>query len=368
MIEHFDTPALGVDRHYGCRISSQTTYKGIRTLVMQNEYIRLSLLLDKGTDIFELLYKPKDVDFLWRSPLGIRHPHQLPSISNPQGVFMDQYHGGWQEIFPSASGPSFYRGAHLGQHGEVASSAWEARVLLDEPEVVEVLFTVQTLRTPFILEKRIRLESGKPILFIRETILNIGKTGMHYMWGHHPSFGAPFLGEDCTLDLPHCEILTSEMPNERNRMPTGKRFVWPFATDQENRPIDLRQIPSATSTSTDMFYATSFASGWFSLTNRRLGVGIGMVWPVPDFSHLWIWQEFGGSLGYPWYGNAYTMAVEPFTSRPDKGEDGLNEAIRNKTAEWVQAGGEVCKELKVVMYEAKHGVDHIHLSGEVVTR
>jgi hypothetical protein len=359
---------LGSERNYGCRIDRHSTYKGMRTLVMQNEYIRMSILLDKGSDIFELLYKPKDVDFLWRSPIGIKPPESVPSIAHPQGVFMDQYHGGWQELFPSASGPSYYRDAHLGMHGEVATCPWDVKVLIDEPEVVEVLFTVKTLRTPFVLEKRVRLEAGQPIIFFRERIFNVGKVGMHYMWGHHPSFGAPFLGDDCILDLPPCEIITSERQSETSRLPAGKCFVWPYATDVQDRRVDLRQIPGQGSSFSDMFYATTFAEGWFALTNRRLGVGIGMVWPPEDFSQLWIWQEFGGTTNYPWYGNAYTMAVEPFSSRPGTGAEGLNEAIQNGTAEWIEAGGEGSKELKVVFYEAVQGVESIHPSGEVVKK
>jgi galactose mutarotase-like enzyme len=356
------------ERNYGCRIERYATYKGMRTIVLQNELIRLSILLDKGSDIYELLYKPRDIDFLWRSSIGIRQPSIVPSIPHPQGAFMDYYHGGWQELFPSASGPSFYQGAHLGLHGEVASCPWEAVVLQDEPEAIEVLFTVKTLRTPFILEKKIRLETGQPIIFIQERIQNTGKTGMHYMWGHHPSFGAPFLGEDCTLDLPTCDILTSVKHTEMSRLPAGKSFTWPFAEDKNGQSVDLRKIAGPETQSTDMFYATFFSEGWFALTNPRLGLGIGMVWPEKDFSQLWVWQEFGGTMGYPWYGNAYTMAIEPFSSRPGKGEEGLNEAIENDTAEWVDAGGEVRKELKVVVYESEKGVKRILPSGEVINR
>ncbi|GCL71928.1 DUF4432 domain-containing protein [Paenibacillus naphthalenovorans] len=356
------------EAHYGCRIDPYGTYKGMRTLVLQNELIRMSILLDKGSDIFELLYKPKDVDFMWRSPIGLRHPPIPASMQNPQGIFTDYYHGGWQELFPSASGPSYYQGAHLGFHGEVATCPWEFAVLVDEPEAVEVLLTTKTLRTPFILEKRIRLEAGRPVIQFRETIHNYGRTELDFMWGHHPSYGAPFLSEDCILELPDCTIITSDKGEPSNRLPHGNRFDWPYAVDVHGKPADLRKIGGIGAETTDMFYATAYKEGWYALTNRRMNLGIGMAWPVDDFPHLWIWQEFGGTKGYPWYGNAYTVVIEPFTSRPSIGEDGLNEAIRNGTAKKIRAGDKISKELKVVIYETDRGVEKILPTGEVIER
>ncbi|MEX2462623.1 MAG: hypothetical protein WD469_15245 [Paenibacillaceae bacterium] len=72
--------------------------------------------------------------------------------------------------------------------------------------------------------------------------------------------------------------------------------------------------------------------------------------------------------GYSWNGNAYTIAVEPFTSRPSIGEDGLNEAILNGTAKRIWAGEKNSKELKVVIYETSSGVEKIEPTGEVIKR
>ena len=61
------------ERNFGCRIR-EFQYKGLRTVTLENELLRAGILADKGSDIFELLYKPKDVDFLWHSPWGVRNP------------------------------------------------------------------------------------------------------------------------------------------------------------------------------------------------------------------------------------------------------------------------------------------------------
>ena len=46
---------LGRDRNYGCRINDEYTYRGMRVMVMENDLLRISILLDKGTTIFEYL-------------------------------------------------------------------------------------------------------------------------------------------------------------------------------------------------------------------------------------------------------------------------------------------------------------------------
>ncbi len=354
------------ERNYGCRIEQWGTYKGMRTIVMQNEFIRLSLLLDKGTDIYELLYKPLDIDFLWRSPQGIRHPNDIPSISNPEGVFADVYPGGWQEVFPSGSGPSVYRGAWLGFHGEVAVSPWEYEIMINRPDFIEVKLTTRTLRTPFILEKKIAISARESMFTIDEQVLNYGKTDLHYMWGHHPSFGGPFLSEDCILNLPPCTVFTHpQKTGEKMRFLPRQQFQWPEGLDADGNVVDLRQIPGKNLAAADMLYAADYTEGWFALTNLQKGVGIGMVWDVSDYPYMWIWQEFGGTLEHPWYGNAYTLAVEPFTSLPGKGEHGLQESIANGTAALLRAGSVVRKKLKVVIYESKHPVKRIALNGQV---
>ncbi|MHC4782254.1 MAG: hypothetical protein ACYTE0_04270 [Planctomycetota bacterium] len=62
------------NRNYGCRCR-EVVYKGHRTLILENEKLRLMIVVDKGTDIIELLYKPKDIDFMWQSPVDLPAPH-----------------------------------------------------------------------------------------------------------------------------------------------------------------------------------------------------------------------------------------------------------------------------------------------------
>ena len=40
-------------------------YRGMRAVFLENELLRIGVLADKGTDVFEFNYKPRDMDFVW---------------------------------------------------------------------------------------------------------------------------------------------------------------------------------------------------------------------------------------------------------------------------------------------------------------
>ena len=88
------------ERNYGCRIT-EYVYHGLRTVTLENELIRVTILADKGSDIIEFLHKPTDTDFLWRSPLGVKDPSLfVPTSASPRGAFLDYYEGGLAGNFP----------------------------------------------------------------------------------------------------------------------------------------------------------------------------------------------------------------------------------------------------------------------------
>jgi hypothetical protein len=65
---------MGSKRNYGCRITTDLLLNGIRAVVLENEKLRITILVDKGADIYEFLYKPLDIDFMWRSPVELQKP------------------------------------------------------------------------------------------------------------------------------------------------------------------------------------------------------------------------------------------------------------------------------------------------------
>ena len=230
------------ERNHGCRVSDAWTYRELKTAILENELLRIVLLIDKGADIYQFVHKPTDVDFLWRSPWGVRDPSKfIPTTGSPWGSWLDVYQGGWQTVLPGGGFPSVYRGADMGLHAEVNTMPWDCAVTEDSQEKVAIRCWVRTYRTPFFFEKTLTLNSGSPVLEIEETLVNEGEEPVHCVWGQHIALGSPFLSEDCVIDLPGGRLFNH--PDEwdpNNRLKAGFEGPWPWSDAKDGGPIDLR--------------------------------------------------------------------------------------------------------------------------------
>ena len=351
------------DRNWRCRISDQHTFRGLRTLVLENELLRVTVLLDQGTDIYEFLYKSLDIDFMWRAPNRLQPPAFRPAGTPPNVFFQDYYHGGWQEIFPSGGLGCAHKGATLHQHGEVALSAWDCRIGADTPDCVSATASTRTYRTPFAIEKTFRLESGKAVLFLDEKITNLAAEPMDYMWGHHPAFGAPFLDEHCRIDIPAARVAVHPDPvSDNQQLAPGAVFhSFPGVTDKNGAPFDLSCVPPPSARTQEMCYLLDLKDGWYGLTNTRRGAGFGMRWDKDVFPVVWLWEVFGGGFGFPWYGRTYNLALEPFTSWPG----GMDNALRARTVKTLEPGESLETSLLAVAYDGFEKVSGIGPDGAV---
>ncbi len=356
-----------MERNYGCRISDAWTYRSIRTAVLENELLRVVVLIDKGADIYQIVHKPTDVDFLWRSPWGVRDPTRFtPTTGSPVGVWYDLYEGGWQTALPGGGFPSEYQGADLGLHAEVNTMPWDHVIVEDSPDRVSVRCWVRTYRTPFFFEKTLTLTSGSTVLEIEEALTNEGEEPAHCVWGEHIALGAPFLSEDCVIDLPGGTVTNHPAEHHpNNRLKAGARGNWPLTEAGSGDTIDLSRVPPKSIRGYDLSYISNLPEGWYAITNQRSGVGFGLLFPREVFPFLWYWQSFGGGFGYPWYGRTYNVGIEPFTSDTS---EGLAKAIENGTALTLHPGQRIDASLKAVAYADAQGVERIDPDGTVVKR
>lgn len=328
-----------VQRNYGCRIHDQYRYHGMRTVVLENELVRISLLVDKGTEIFEYLYKPKDLDFMWLSASGVQNPNDyLPTSPDPISSFVDYYPGGWQEVFPNGGPTSVYLGAQFGQHGEVAHMPWDYAIVEDTEQRVSVRFQVRTKKMPFQLSKTLTLESGSTSLLMDETMDNLSDIPLRYMWGQHIAFGKPFLEPGCCIFLPDgVTIITESLDSpvsQPGRVERSASYDWPYGATANRQTIDFSMLPEK-GTPSEMIYLTGFGdTAWYRVENSSLGMGMKVEWDGKEMPYLWYWQEYGATEGYPWYGRHYNIGLEPFSSYPTLG---LEEAVRNGSAGSIHA-------------------------------
>jgi hypothetical protein len=335
----------------------------MRTLRLENDLLKVGVLVDKGTDIYEFFYKPMGTEYMWRSRLGVRDPRFfIPTIPTKLGAFLDYYEGGWQDLFPNADEPCVYKGAEIGVHGEICLMPWDYEILLENDDEIAVRFSVSTYRTPFRIEKTMRMKAGKPILEIEETVTNEGREEMDFMWGQHPALGGTFLDEDCVISLPKCRVRSDDfLGSDLSRIAPDQDVEWPFITGTDNKTIDLRRVPSKTADCNDRVFIYDYSEGWYAITNIKKKVGFAMRWEKSTFPFLLYWQSFGGWYGYPFYGTAYTMALEPRSSFPFP----LSRVIEEKTQLKLAAGASLATRFQAIAYRDIKRIRSISFDGIV---
>ena len=357
-------------RSTNCRVSDALTYCKMRAVILENELLQVLVLPQKGAEIYSICYKPLDIDpLLHYRPLQTPTPYPV-TIPQDDGAFADVYDGGWQVMFPSGGGANSALGTSFGRHGEAALLPWDWQIIQDTPEKVTVRFFVQMQRTPFFYERLLSLESGKAELIFEERVTNLGGEELPFMWGHHPAFGAPFLDGSCVLDVSGAEVESVLKGSPAARVADGIRQTWPLVNGKNDEALDLRYIPENGGHTTDMLFLTDLKQGWFALTNRNLGLGFALLWDTQLFPVLWVWQEFGGSKGYPWYANTYALGLEPCTNYSVSEGDGLAGCIKNHTAPFLQPGETRSSCLRAILYPAgdAQGVREIDENGQVILK
>jgi len=349
------------NRNYNCRIL-EYTHKGIRTLSLENELIAVTVLLDKGANIYEVIHKRTDTDFMWKSPGGLRDPAKLvPTGQNPIGSFLDYYEGGWQECLPGG-GPFTHLGADIGLHGEACLMPWDFQVLKDEPEEICVKLSCETIRFPFRIEKKVSLQSGSMIISFEEELTNTGGVQIEFMWGHHPAIGKPFLNGNCRIDIPAKEYIASGRAfSPGSNIEPGTKGVWPSCTGIGGEELDLCVIPGEHENTGDLMYLSGLEEGWYAVTDEKKQLGIGMRWDEKVFPFVWYWMVARGVKDYPWFGATYNIALEPWSSIPSS----FTEAQKQGTTVKLEGGSKTTSVYKMVVYEGVGRVRCITKEGKV---
>jgi galactose mutarotase-like enzyme len=350
-------------RHYACRASVDHCYKGYRTAVLENELLRVTVLVDKGADIVEFLHKPTDTDFLLRTPWGLHPAGKLvPSNAHSLGAFHDYYEGGWQSIFPAAGKPGKVGNLEQGLHGEVALMPWDVQIIKDTPAEVALKFSVRTYRTPFRLTKTLRLRSGVAALFIDQEAENLGGEAVTAMWGEHPALGAPFISPACRIDLPMATVVSMQRrENQALRMQGASTGRWPFAKDPLGRRVDLSKLPPLKQPCADLVFLKDLKAPWYAIRNEETQVGFALAWTPEVFRYLWFWQVYGGAKGYPWWSTSYHCALEPHSSMPDSFE--AAHAARNVVT--FKPGQKKRARLTAVAFQGSKKIKHLGLDGRL---
>lgn len=337
------------ERTQGCRISDAWTFRGLRTVIIENESIRILIIADKGADISSFVYKPTDTEFMFRTPWGIRNPKlTTPPTGDPASVWLDYYEGGWQSVLPYGGYPGKYYGADFGIHGDVNTVPWDIRITNDSPEKCEVEFLGRSVRSPFEIRKTVSIISGQSFINVKQVVNNLAEQDLDMVWLEHIAIGGSFLSDECSLSLPKCDVLSHpEDIDPSSKLTPNFKGPWPYVPLKDGSTSDFRNIPGKSDRSLDMAYMTNFEDGWYAVTNSSNKLTWGVEFPKEIFKYLWYWRNFGGGYGYPWYGRCYNAGLEPCTSWDNVGYE---QAKKNGTTLPVKAGQTITANIRAGVF------------------
>lgn len=328
-----------------CSITDEWTYRGMRTVILENEYIRATVLVDFGAKIHEFIFKPSNRDFMYHHP---RVECRTPVF----GVNVDNWWtGGLDEAIPTGH-PCIYKGEEYPFLGEAWSLPWEYEIQQRHQDEVVVHLRRPLIISPLIVERWISLRQGEAMLRFRHKITNVGYTAVEFLWGLHPGFA---INSDCRIDLPAGEMFVQEsVPNDRLGS-AGTRYHWPDAVDRNGNRIDMRIIPSAAAGTMDFHYAIELNQGWLAITDARQKEGTALIFTKEIFSCAWLWLVYGGWRGI------YTAAIEAWTGYPAK----LSEAVASGKYSRLEAGKTLECESMLLVHTGFQAIEHISADGKV---
>jgi hypothetical protein len=293
-------------------------------LWLENEYLSVSVLPEKGADIYDLIYKPCNVNFLLKTPGGLQPPKAEAAKD-----FLENYEGGWQELFPNPGEAATCYGMELPFHGEAALLPWQLIDVCEDDGITSILLRLEFHSLPFRLERRMSLFPGRPILEIQGAITNLASSPQEFLWGHHIVLGGEFLSAGCRMEMPDCTIYTPEVlyEPETASLAPGQSRPWPFAqTRLPDELVDLRNVPGPAAHTHDDIYLSGLREGWLDVYNSHLSLHFRLEWDPKVFGSIVNWRPFGGAEMPPLTG-IYAMGVEPWVSRFD-----LSDAISRRAA------------------------------------
>ncbi len=246
----------------------------------------------------------------WESPLSADNG---PSYGSTELDFLSRYHAGWQVLFPNAGAEGVINGVPVAFHGETALARLR---VLSQSRAACTLRAVA--RMPLELTRTVRLSPDLAALLIEETATNVGARPVPFLWGHHPTFPA-IAGS--RIDLPGSPTVVVEPATPGPLALPGGR--WPHLDRADGGHEDLSTLPGEQQVR--LAYLPDAAEGWVALRppagDDRPAIGIS--WDLETFPHLWLWLQ-NADPGFPWYGRARMLGLEPQRSWPF---DGLVGAI-----------------------------------------
>jgi hypothetical protein len=323
-------------------VSADWSYRGLRTVVLENRLLRVVILPEAGAKIWQITYKPLDAELLWNNPRVA--PQRLTSGTR----YDDVWSGGWDELFPNDEA-AVIDGETYPDHGEVWTGQWHAEPFSNADEVgVRLQYT--TPIGAIAIDKTVRLRRDCARLDFQHVLQNVGHTPFPFLWKLHPAMAVT---AQHRLDFPPMRVeLEPAFPGTLVDAP--RSFDWPYVQLGDRR-IDLRLVPPAPERALYFLYGSQLEAGWCGLTNTATGLGCAFAFDPAVFSSCWLFATYRGWRHYE------VAVLEPCTGYPVN-FDAMRSAGRQRTL----APAETLRtEVAFIVQEGIRGIAGLDAQGRI---
>jgi galactose mutarotase-like enzyme len=316
---------------------------GHRSLVVENDQLRLQILPELGARIWQIHSKPLSVDLLWNNP------HLAPGKPAFGSSYDENWSGGWDELFPNDEA-TIYKGKSLPDHGELWTCDWA----IDEPATPNPLTLKFTLHTPvsnFCIEKTICLHPSSANFEVHYKLTNHGSDKFPFLFKLHPAFA---VSSEHRIDFAPMKILLE--PEFAGTLAAAvSEFYWPFAQIGQ-QCVDLRKAPARNSGALHFFYGDELADGWCGITNRANGLAVALRYDPAVFTSCWLFATHGG------WKNLNVAVLEPATGYPFR----FHSMIEGKRALWLEPGESLRTTVLFAVQEGMSSIGGVDADGKIL--
>lgn len=324
------------------RVTKDWSFRGLTTVIVENQLLRIIVLPEAGAKIWQITYKPHDADLLWNNPRIA--PARLPGNSR----YDDVWSGGWDELFPNDE-VALIESESYPDHGELWTGNWEAESFSNAEEAGVRLRYVTPISAMGV-EKTIRLRPDQARIHFHHRFTNQGKSSFPFLWKLHPAMA---VSPQHRIDFPPMQVVL-EPAFPGTLAGACDRGEWPLIKTAAGE-IDLRRIPCESARQLYFFYGTQMKGNWGAVTNAGTGLSCALQFDAAVFPSCWLFASYGG-----W--RSYNVAVlEPCTGYP-LNFDAMKAAGRHRSL----APGETLEtDVQFLVQEGLRSVGSVDSSGKM---
>ncbi|WP_177237648.1 DUF4432 family protein [Paenibacillus sp. 1_12] len=288
--------------HKGCSIRHTVEY-GIDVVYLENELLKVTILVGKGSEIFEIIYKKLDMDILLKTKNGLSAYKERNLHEQRLTWYSELYTGGWQDVLPHRG---IYEDIEVtpDMYGIAATLPWDYELLELSSEIVRIKCVVKLPVVPLYIEKTFCLRSNDPTIYIDETVENTGASEMKFTWTQHSAFGGQFLDEHVEIVLPDCVAFHARKFAAENQADLAQFEEAVDAISLVNGSKHNLLKVSPRFANEELFITLKNVSQpEVTLINRKKKVAVRLCWDMDSFPYLRYWYKNNDDL--------YTVAIEP---------------------------------------------------------